>query len=265
LGVGQGLERIEVAQWLFNMVRSDWALGSMNAVLNHYLHALSLPVSVNHDVWSIGGEEWLVYASALVFASYRLSAVHPNLGKALDRLFHAQNVDGWWGVKDSNREGSIESTAMAIHAFALAKPRNWKSSAMRARAWLWSKQGNDGAWRERGIDPTYLTVLVLDAVNLAEESGAVTFAAFRNQSVSPKGALMRSIGTPEAVAACAQYIRQKALTQDEFGRIFGASGRTVRKFLKTGKMRTTLFREMAEKMGATPDELLRGDWPPQRS
>lgn len=67
-----------------------------------------------------------------------------------------------------NRLKSIESTAMAMHALAESKPTDWRPAAKKGRDWLLSEQASDGAWREEYSDPAYLTVLVLDAISLAD-------------------------------------------------------------------------------------------------
>ena len=62
-----------------------------------------------------------------------------------------------------------------------------------------------------------------------------------------------------AVDAVHSYIEGKALTFTQFGNQFQTSDRTLRRFLKTGKMRRVTFEAMAKSMGVTAEQLLRGE------
>jgi hypothetical protein len=75
------------------------------------------------------------------------------------------------------------------------------------------------------------------------------------------GPVERSVGTPEAVTAVRQYIEARAMTLTTFGIQFGTTERTVRRFLKDGKMRRANFEQMANAIGVTPEQLLRGELP----
>lgn len=77
--------------------------------------------------------------------------------------------------------------------------------------------------------------------------------------------LPRSIGTPEAVNAALAYMESKGLTETQFGNQFQSTDRTVRSFRKSGKLRRSTFEAMAESMGLTIEQLLRGELPkPER-
>jgi hypothetical protein len=87
-----------------------------------------------------------------------------------------QDASGAWQNFSSDVDASIESTAMVVHAMALAQPAGWPRIAARAREWLLSVQQDNGSWTEPGTPgPTYLTVLVLDAIALANGDKTVTF------------------------------------------------------------------------------------------
>lgn len=75
------------------------------------------------------------------------------------------------------------------------------------------------------------------------------------------GPVDRSAGSPEAVAAVRQYIKAKAMTLTTFGNQFGTTDRTIRRFLKEGKMRRANFEAMSNAIGVTADQLLRGELP----
>lgn len=76
-----------------------------------------------------------------------------------------------------------------------------------------------------------------------------------------KRSVARSVGTQAAVDAVLDYIAAKALTLTQFGNQFQTTDRTVRRFLQSGKMRRANFEAMAESMGVTADQLLRGELP----
>lgn len=80
--------------------------------------------------------------------------------------------------------------------------------------------------------------------------------------VATKRSVARSVGTQAAVNAVHDYITAKALTLTQFGNQFQTTDRTVRRFLQSGRMRRANFEAMAESMGVTADQLLRGELPP---
>ena len=60
------------------------------------------------------------------------------------------------------------------------KPLGWESSVRKAKDWLLSQQNEDGLWLIRQYDsswlePTWVTVLVLDALSLADGDHYTTF------------------------------------------------------------------------------------------
>ncbi len=79
--------------------------------------------------------------------------------------------------------------------------------------------------------------------------------------VATKRSVARSVGTQAAVDAVHDYIAGKVWTLTQFGNQFQTTDRTVRRFLKSGKMRRANFEAMAESMGVTADQLLRGELP----
>ena len=132
-------------------------------------------------------EQHLSHASAIVFAHHRLTPPDSDpklVQRAVDVLCKMQGANGAWHNFSSDTDVSIESTAMAVHAIALSQPGSWPRIAERAREWLGSVQQDDGSWTEPGTPgPTYLTVLVLDAIALAN---AEKTATFRWQAAPPE-------------------------------------------------------------------------------
>ena len=178
-----GIDRNTAAFWLFNMVRSDYAIQLMPAaVLNRCLETITRGGPNEPQPESSYGAEGLDYdiahASAIVFAHYRLPSDHLSsevIQQAVNTLSKHQGGNGAWR-SSGGPEPSIESTAMALHALALAQPIGWGRIAAGVRDWLWSVQQEDGSWTEQGAPgPAYLTVLVLDAIALSNGEKDVSF------------------------------------------------------------------------------------------
>ena len=124
--------------------------------------------------------EDIAYASALLFANYRLRSLDERGGDLLNSasglLQKYQRNDGSWPYFSEDKESSIEATAMGVHALALHRPVGWERNLAKAVEMLKGSQKEGGYWYEDSCpDPTYLTVLVLDALELANSGKRVTF------------------------------------------------------------------------------------------
>ena len=73
--------------------------------------------------------------------------------------------------------------------------------------------------------------------------------------------LKRTVGSPEAVEAIKSYIQARVWDLTEFSVQAGVTDRTLRSFFETGKMQRGNFKTMAESIGVTPEQLLRGELP----
>lgn len=71
--------------------------------------------------------------------------------------------------------------------------------------------------------------------------------------------LPRSIGSKAAINAVIAFMRAKGLSQTQLAILAQTNERTIRKFLKTGKIRRSTFEDIAAGMGVTKDQLLRGE------
>lgn len=93
------------------------------------------------------------------------------LEESLKMLLQQQSRDGGWAHSQRMRNKlSVLSTAVAIHALAALKPSGWHEIAKRAVAWLKKVQNGYGFWSDIHFrNHVYLTVLVLDAINMAED------------------------------------------------------------------------------------------------
>jgi hypothetical protein len=133
-----------------------------------------------------GGEPFvrhIPYAATVVFAAYILRGeigIGDLRDQAADVLMAEQRADGSWPTWATDEVSCIEASSMAIHAIWAAKPRGWQRAVETAAHWLWSVQDEAGYWSEEGTpDSVYLTVLALDAVDLARGSPNVTFSGPR--------------------------------------------------------------------------------------
>jgi len=185
-----GIDSVPGSFWLFNMSRSDYAIELMGRALDRALEVIELPSNGEPYPWRVM-REWnaqgerascsvdhLPYAAAIVFANLRVRSSQPNdslIRLATEVILKAQDEDGAWHCW-ADSHPSVEATAMCLHAVALWRPRGWERAGRKGVKWLWSKQERSGCWLDRGSpDPVYLSVLVLDALNLAEGRQEVTF------------------------------------------------------------------------------------------
>jgi hypothetical protein len=167
--------------YLFNLYRSELAIHLMNGELSLALKSVEALSSVKHPwLWSDPNFGSAIEdAASFVFANARAGGVRSELYEPalheLRRHFDARS-GGWPDF--SNKAGmlSIQATAMALHALNVANVPDWEHYASPAAQWLWDQQHHDGYWFERGSpDPVWLTVLVLDAIELARGGAQLTF------------------------------------------------------------------------------------------
>ncbi len=191
----EGLENaISRSFWLFTMCRSDFAIKLMRGSLDIALETIKIPEYQEPFPWRIirldfenhkkGREKYVVgdvipYAASIAFSHVRLHGKVQNndiINEALEVIQKSQKLDGSWGFY-SESKSIIVATAMALHAISILQPRGWKHSAQIACDWLWSKQNTSGYWEEEAsLETVYLTVLVLDAIELANGGSRTTFS-----------------------------------------------------------------------------------------
>jgi len=198
-----GIDPVPGSFWLFNMSRSNFAIELMGRALDRALEAIELPSHDEPYPWRVlrerdaNGEraycsvDHLPYSCAVVFANLQLRSDQYNenlVQQAIQAILKAQDEDGAWRCWADDKRPSIESSAMCVHVLALAKPRGWERAVARAAEWLWSRQERSGCWVDRSSpDPVYLSVLVLDGLDLIEGKQEVTFirrASKRNLRVT---------------------------------------------------------------------------------
>jgi len=186
--VGQsGIDHIRTSWHLFFWCRSDLALRKVNKFgLESIIWALMNGNIERNSPWkqtSWTSKDFLIVdyipiASILVFAWYRIKPSNidsSTIDRAIELIFATQMPSGAWTIKSDDTEGSIISTCFAIHALAIAKPNGWLNACKLAKTWLYEQQDETGCWHVDGGPTVMLTVLVLDSINLADESSIVTF------------------------------------------------------------------------------------------
>jgi len=185
-----GVEPVPASYALFALVRSRLAIDLMGRSLGRIFEALTVAQG-DDEPWSVfagaipphrrrpARVAHLELASCLAFAGAVLAPVFdapeeiPR--RAAEFLLSCQQPSGPWGTWFDLPRDSIETTAMAVHALAVAKPRGWQQAVRSAEAWLWSVQHVEGFWAEASApDAVWLTVLVLDAIALARGEPQVT-------------------------------------------------------------------------------------------
>ena len=167
---------------IFNYCRADYAVRSMRNGLQLSLDAVETLAFRSTPWWRTDGLECAIHdAAAIIFAHARLGAPRGSLQlveRATDdlRKFFNHRVGAWPAFSGQPEKLSIESTAMALHALRLRSVDDWEHFAGAAQTWLRAQQHLDGYWFENAApDPVWLTVLVLDAIELASGGTNVTF------------------------------------------------------------------------------------------
>ena len=79
-----------------------------------------------------------------------------------------------------------------------------------------------------------------------------------DEALAGESRIQRSLGSGAAVQAARDYMAARGLTATQFGNQFQTTDRTLRHFLKTGKMRRANFEAMAASIGVTVEQLLAG-------
>lgn len=188
----EGLVQGGVSPWpggwhLFNLCRSDLAIRLLGDTLDRYLWAVTVG-EVDKDapwrLWNLEADhgrqtDHYGVASAITFATCRIPRTRIDAGvadSAASLLLGNQNASGGWMTAADQTPPSIITTAMVVHALCLKRPVGWEFAAKDAAKWLWQQQDPLGYWYEEGCpDAVWLTVLVLDAIDLADGNGHVTF------------------------------------------------------------------------------------------
>ena len=85
----------------------------------------------------------------------------------------------------------------------------------------------------------------------------LTYMPSRDTSAVKRKRLTSTITSHKAVKKLEAYLAEKNMALDEFAKKAQTTGRSLRRFRKTGKIRRSIFDSIAAAMGRTRDELLR--------
>lgn len=184
-----GADPLPMSFWLFNMCRSRYAISLMPKVLSRALEVLEISSDDERCPWTFRREydpartppvDHTPFVSTIIFANHMLRSPGTEGGliaQATDALQRHQLEGGGWPCwATSNAEPEVESTAMAMHAIALQKPNGFQRILDAGREYLLAQQDRGGHWSDPAApDSVYLTVLVLDALELAAGGASLTF------------------------------------------------------------------------------------------
>jgi hypothetical protein len=179
---------------IFNYCRADYAIREMGDSLRRSLEAVEALAFPKATPWwrNDGNLECAIHdAAAIIFAHARLGAPSKSfliVERATNdlRKFFNHEVGAWPAFSGRPDRLSVESTALAVHALRLVGADDWEYFAGMAQVWLWEQQHADGYWFERAApDPVWLTVLVLDAIELASGGTSATFRLVPPKSTAP--------------------------------------------------------------------------------
>jgi hypothetical protein len=170
---------------LFNVCRTSLAIEIIGDLIRLFMKRISqLAKQFNHAPWEVPETVkkqpvWIsniFTASHFLFVSNIVGEHDKELEtKAAQFLLREQQPDGYWSFTTINREPCISTTAEAIHALCLQRPEGYMKAVKQATDWLYCIQQQDGIWQQYESNPIWLTVLILDAIDLAEGKKQLTF------------------------------------------------------------------------------------------
>ena len=200
--------------WLFFVCRSDlalrlagrqgpeaWLWGLVNGEIDR-----TAPWRVFWGAEAGRVRDYLPLAGIILFTWRRINPQgikEDILIRANELLFQTQMTSGAWPLFSDSAEACLLTTCFAIHGLALSKPLGWHTSALKAADWILSQQGKTGLWYISGAPTVMLTVLALDALELAHSGTRVTFrltdADKHRDGVSVVNSSSAALGHPEPV------------------------------------------------------------------
>jgi hypothetical protein len=232
-----------LAYQLFSLCRSSVALskmpGAVNALLRVLLRGKSIPTRpweiIRHhpDEPAVDGYEGdtvksVAIAASVAFVAVRGAADDITMGQQAQKfLIRQQGTSGAWPRIGAYLEDldSVLNTAMAVHPLSLAnpRPRGTAKTLEKAGDWLHQKQTADGCWVEDGVDSVYLTVLVLDAIELATGGDMVTMMlteSIPTVTKRPQKKAGRKRKVPESAWAEIRAAYHQAKTKSMIGKVY---------------------------------------------
>lgn len=184
----------------FPYFRSNYFITKMRKQLSLSLHGyqehLTKILGWNQIYYqNIEGDEWAkshyfvntLLSAALIFGSCQLQGwdlIDPDaISDVTTYLLKSQLTNGsWWFDESGVSLNGVYQASIAIHALCLAKPEGYEHVVKMAKEWILTQQHPNGCWEDSVIVPCniFLTVLVLDAIELAEGGKQVTFHTDKN-------------------------------------------------------------------------------------
>lgn len=186
-GPQYGVEHTRASWWLFFWCRSDLALAMADKQgLESWLWALVNGPLERDKPWRYfwadrenpRSRDYVPLAGVIPFIWHRIKPVKMRndvLHRASDFLSQTQMRCGGWPLDSDSSEPDLIATCFAIHGLAAHRPTGWQQTLGRAADWLSTQQQPGGDWYISGGPPVMLTVLALDALDLARGRENVTF------------------------------------------------------------------------------------------
>lgn len=186
-GPKYGIDHVPGAFWLFFWCRSNLALRTAERHgLESWLWSLINGPVEREKPWRVFGAfrddprmvDFVSVAGIILFVWHRIVPTNMServLQSASDLLYQTQLRSGGWPNRSEEMKGCILSTCVAIHGLAAHRPPGWKEVAARGAKWLMEQQEPGGYWHISGGPSVMLTVLALDALELATGSQKATF------------------------------------------------------------------------------------------
>lgn len=186
-GPQYGIEHVPASWWLFFWCRSDLALAMADRQgLESWLWAL-VNGPLERDIpWRLfwaerdypRSRDYVPLAGAIPFLWHRIKPVNMKndvLHRAWEFLSQTQMRCGGWPMHADSSEPDLIASCFAIHALGVHRPPGWQQAARRAADWIATQQQPGGDWHISGGPTVMLTVLALDALDIAKGGKDVTF------------------------------------------------------------------------------------------
>ncbi len=119
--------------------------------------------------------------ATLIFGAHQIQSRTVDsefLAESTEYLLKSQlNNGSWWDDSEDERTVGVYQACIAVHALCMTKPTGYEHCVRMAKKWLLTQQHTDGYWEDINVPcKFFLTVLVLDALELAGGGKRVTFS-----------------------------------------------------------------------------------------
>lgn len=179
-----------------------------------------------------------------------------------------------WGIGLSKRRSSLNQPVFFVATFGRAEFRSTVLELLANVQGRFLLVAPTDRYRDVGLQEHFERrgtgfVSLEEQVQLDDEGRLVSVEPMESPDDVPAavvthsadGKLSRTAGSPEAVSAVTAYLAAKVMSLTEFSIQSQMTERTVRRFLEKGEIQRANFKSMAEAMGLTAEQLLRGELP----